>query len=467
MITASVRIATLPHPGDVRDNFAVGGREAIQQAIDQAVDQAVESSAESATLGLPDADSQKGKAYVSVEPGTRVRAGDRGNIGEIAKDNGPACIVRFVSPEGQLATKELPKEQLSLTDGTPLATVPKEDKALCPTPIGELIEQYPRLRKPMIQGLARAGETLGVIGSTKMHKSLTIAGLAICAATGQQWMGFEVTPGKVLMLDNELHQETMASRMRQVAEAMGVSARDYRDRIDVVCLRGQLRDIYELDGLFERLSEDEYPYVFLDALYRATPEGFSENDNAQTAALFNRIDHYAMRLGCVFGVVHHSTKGSQSGKSVTDVGSGAGSQSRAVDTHLVMRPHQEPDCVVLDAVCRSWPPPKPRVLRWEWPTWTVADDLDPASLKPERQRRTEDRQIKIDAKAKEILDTFNHFPDGALKTDIRGRVGQGKIFDAAWLQVCNGGDLLECDIVRPNRQTYPGFRRKYPDNQDE
>ena len=45
----------------------------------------------------------------------------------------------------------------------------------------------------------------------------------------------------------------------------------------------------------------------------------------------------AARLGAAIVLVHHTTKGAQAGKSVTDIGAGGGAQSRAADTHLVAR----------------------------------------------------------------------------------------------------------------------------------
>jgi hypothetical protein len=62
-------------------------------------------------------------------------------------------------------------------------------------------------------------------------------------------------------------------------------------------------------------------------------------------------------------------------------------QSRATDTHLILRPHEETDCLVLDAVVRSWLPIQPRVLRWTFPVWTLDDSFDPAALRVDRPRR--------------------------------------------------------------------------------
>ena len=76
---------------------------------------------------------------------------------------------------------------------------------------------------------------------------------------------------------------------------------------------------------------------------------------------------------------------------MTDVGAGAGAQSRAADTHLVLRPHEEDRAVVLDAAVRSWPPIQPLCLRWEFPLWHRDDALDPEALKTDvRKRRKED-----------------------------------------------------------------------------
>src|SRR5690606_29377454 len=128
------------------------------------------------------------------------------------------------------------------------------------------------------------------------------------------------------------------------------------------------------------LAAAGYAVIAFDAFYRFLPAGTGENDNAQMAAMYNAIDALAADAGCAVVLNHHSSKGDQSGKTVTDVGSGAGSMSRAADTHLVIRPHQTESHAVLDAVCRSWPPVESRSIRWEWPLWH-ASDLDPVLQK--------------------------------------------------------------------------------------
>jgi hypothetical protein len=99
------------------------------------------------------------------------------------------------------------------------------------------------------------------------------------------------------------------------------------------------------------------------------------------------LDAVASRLDCCFALIHHASKGNQANKSVVDIGAGAGAQSRAADTHLVLRPHKEDGAVVLEAGLRSWPPVDPFALEWTFPTWNPSD-LNPRDLRQPTPRRS-------------------------------------------------------------------------------
>ena len=259
---------------------------------------------------------------------------------------------------------------------------------LAPISLGDLVSRHPDLRPPVVHGLLRRGETMNVISSSKIGKSWLVADLALAVATGGSWLDtFATAPGDVLILDNELHGETIAHRLHQVAVARQVSLDDIGRRVFIQNLRGRLLDVFTLESYFLSLEPGRFKLIVLDAFYRFLPPGTDENDNARMAQVYNRLDSYADFLGCCFVPVHHASKGSQSGKAITDVGAGAGSQSRATDTHLVLRPHEQDDVVVLEAAVRSWPPVVPRCLRWSFPVWTLVDDLDPMLLRSEKSRR--------------------------------------------------------------------------------
>jgi hypothetical protein len=282
-----------------------------------------------------------------------------------------------------------------------VVTVDATPVQLEPLTVRELVGTYPELRKPIIHGLLREGETMNLISAPKMGKSWLATDLALSVATGRDWLGqFRCERGHVLILDNELHRETSANRIPKVANARGIPVDAYADRVWVQNLRGCLQDVFTLGVYFQALTPGRFKVIILDAFYRFMPRDMDENDNGTMASLYNHIDRYADRLGCSFVLIHHTTKGGQSAKSVTDVGAGAGSQSRATDTHVILRPHEEDEAVVLDAAVRSWPPVAPRCLRWSFPVWSAADDLDPAQL------RSEGGKKRSEKKAEWTVETF-------------------------------------------------------------
>jgi hypothetical protein len=271
--------------------------------------------------------------------------------------------------------------------GAALGVVTDRTAPACKS-VGQLLANYPELRPPVIHGLLRVGESMNVIAPSKLGKSWLVTDLALTVATGRRWLGtFETEAGNVLVLDNELHPETTANRIPKIALARNISMETIAETVYVDNLRGRLQDIFSLAPYFNTLQPGFFRIVVLDAFYRFLPKDTDENSNANLTDIYNQLDWYAAMLGCSFVLVHHASKGSQSGKSITDVGAGAGSQARATDTHLILRPHEEPDCVVLDAAVRSWPPIDSRCLRWTFPVWTPDDSLDPTALKPDRPRR--------------------------------------------------------------------------------
>ena len=175
--------------------------------------------------------------------------------------------------------------------------------------------------------------------------------------------------------------------------------------VDVVPLRGDGRSIIELSkDLIETVAPGAYTAILWDALYRLLPSKTSENDNAGMMAIYNELDRIAEHTNASNIVIHHTSKGMQGEKTITDVGAGAGSIARAADTHLAIRPHELADCAVVDAVCRSFRSPHPLTIRWEFPLWQESS-IEPAlkRVKDTRQAQQEERDA---AAKKEMLDAL-------------------------------------------------------------
>ena len=272
-------------------------------------------------------------------------------------------------------------------------------------PLGELVERYPKMKPVLIHGFLRRGETMNIIAPPKTGKSWLVTDLALCVAMGTPWFGFPCEKGKVLIIDNELHPETSANRIPKVVAVRNVALEKVRNMIFVDNQRGRLDTIEDLSNQIEALKPYGFKLVIIDAFYRALPKGTDENDNGTVAGIYNLIDKYAAALDCAFVLIHHTSKGNQSLKAVTDVGAGAGSQSRAADAHVILRRHKEKDVVVMESVVRSFPSVAPICLRWSWPVWNRDDSLDPAELdgKKEDVRANEPDPAQIAERLSELV----------------------------------------------------------------
>jgi RecA-family ATPase len=101
------------------------------------------------------------------------------------------------------------------------------------------------------------------------------------------------------------------------------------DMIDYIPLRGELVDLDRLADELKYVKPHDYGLIILDAFYKFMPPRTDENDNGQMTHLYNKLDFYANITKSAICLIHHATKGLQSGKKVTDVGAGACVQSRA------------------------------------------------------------------------------------------------------------------------------------------
>lgn len=246
-----------------------------------------------------------------------------------------------------------------------------------------LIQNYPQMKEPLIYGLLRREELMNIIAAPKTGKSWLVLQLAIALATGKEWLGRECTKSKVLLIDNELHMETLSGRLREVSRAMGVPADSLRG-LDVLPLRGRIKSLKSIgEMLIELVKEGEISYdvMILDALYKALPEDVDENSNGQITGIYNQLEAIASSVKSAFVMVHHTSKGNQANKAVTDIGSGAGAQSRAPDTHLTLRPHSEPGIISVFCCVRSFRPVEPFCIMRDGDfLWVEASDYDPNAL---------------------------------------------------------------------------------------
>lgn len=307
----------------------------------------------------------------------------------------------------------------------PLPEATPEKALFLPLTPSQLYDAHPTMREVIVDGLLRRGEIMNLVAPPKVGKSWLSLSLLFSIAVERAWLGrFAVRKGRVLLIDNELHPETIASRMRWVAESMGLTVEDYEGSVEILPLRGRLRGLASMGEYFESIA-GRFDLVILDSGYRFTTPGDDENSNAATTARYNLLDQYADACGAGIAYIHHASKGSQEGKATTDVGAGAGAQSRAVDTHLVLKtdPTLGPGRLLVDAAIRSFAPIESFVIRRDGPLW-IADEAAPQPKERQQAARAakeEEKLREVEASREQTL--LAHV--GKVIEAIRWLVGEG------------------------------------------
>ncbi len=259
------------------------------------------------------------------------------------------------------------------------------------------------MAEPVIDSGLRRGEVGLWTGATKTAKSWSILHWHCAIAAGVPCFGYGCRRGNGLLIDGELARPTIFHRLRKVA--------DQYDGIDlsglkIVPLRENPMDIDGLLRLLRDVQPGQFDFITIDPIFKLLPADADENNNAFIASFFTKLIVAATRMDCAILCVHHQSKGNQAGKSVADLGSGAGAQSRAVDWHCGLREHAEAGCVSLHTICRSFPPTDPSVWELKPPAMAQRLDLDADDLKVPKPRRKAAMEPKPERPAKANWETI-------------------------------------------------------------
>ena len=334
----------------------------------------------------------------------------------------------FTAAAGDLAKQGYGKAKsdlgVTINLNAPAQAQPEPDDK--PLSAEELLDGYPTLRPVLIDGYLREGEIMNLIAAPKTGKSWFVLALALHIATGRVWLGHTCAPGKVLIIDNELHRETFAQRLALVMKAMEIPRSEIRGRLDIWSLRGKWKSVEEIGNRAEKFKAEGYKLIIVDAFYRALPRETDENDNGAIATVYNMMDVFAQRIGCAFILIHHTSKGNQSMKSITDVGSGAGSQSRAADTHMTLREHKDEGYLVLESVVRSFPKQEPIVLKKAFPLMVPDYEKNPEDLAGKAElgiKKDDPPPAEIAKRLVELVDAEHPQAKGVFIDTVRAAYG--------------------------------------------
>ena len=316
--------------------------------------------------------------------------------------------------------------------------------------------QHPDEELPHIYGLARVGEVVNIVSTTKSHKSWLTYTLAYAVMTGTKWLNtFDTAQGRVLFIDNELSAGVLAERIRKVGEAL--TGPPPQRSLRIWAMRGEHSGFDRVEAELNRIKPGKYRMVICDAKYLMGDLSKSENDNNAETAFYKKLIALAKRLEVTIVVIHHASKGNQADKRTTDIGAGAGSQSRMADCHVVLREHEEKRCAVFDVEQRSFKPVEAFGLRFQYPLWVRDDALDVEKVKG-RLSRGEEALNRRDAESdRKILKLCKQWRS---RRELKTRTGWGDTRVDRAIARLTEQELLETENQQRKGNSCEVFRTK-------
>lgn len=270
-----------------------------------------------------------------------------------------------------------------------------------------IYKEFKDMRKVIIGGFLRQGETANISAPTKVGKSWIVLNCALSIVKGSSWLGLPCRKGRVLLLDNELHDETLRNRIKMVNDLpeYHIPLDELDNGLEYMSLRGYGYDINNIYSILRDIRPEEFDLIVMDAWYRFQSVGFDENSNGATKDAYNTLDQYTRILNTAFMAVHHTSKGNKAAAEIVDMGSGAGSQNRITDTVMGIKRHSEPKVMVFDFVTRSFPSTiLPSCWKVDNGELIPMPHLNPNDLKKDNSRsKPEDDQYTNNQK---VVDTF-------------------------------------------------------------
>jgi len=231
----------------------------------------------------------------------------------------------------------------------------------------------------LVQGVLYRGAKGMIAGPSKGRKTFLLSDLAVSVAAGVPWLGFPTTAVPVLYVNLELQAFAFRDRRRQIQEVkLSLS-----QKLPLFSwhLRGYGVSLFTIRERLLRFCQQEgIGLIIFDPTYKLNQHG-EENSAEPVGRLLNDFEQVGREAEATVVFAHHFAKGDASAKHSIDRASGSGVWARDPDAIMMLSPHQEENCMVIEMHLRNFRQQPPFVVRWDYPCWQRAPDLDPEALK--------------------------------------------------------------------------------------
>lgn len=232
----------------------------------------------------------------------------------------------------------------------------------------ELMNDYPKMREPLIDGVLREGEIMNLVSPPKVGMTMLSLQLALAVASGTSWLGFETVKKKVLYVDGELHCEVLIEKLRQLGSAANIPHAVLQG-VEFQVLRAYPSE-HNFSDLMSELRTKGYGLVVINPFGALVP-GYEDFDNERTARLYGEMNAAADQHRTCLALTHRTRK-----NVVMEASQGSSAAvSRLVDAHVVLKPSVDSNFYAVQASVRSFAPVSDFLVKFEYPTWRRVEQV--------------------------------------------------------------------------------------------
>ena len=235
----------------------------------------------------------------------------------------------------------------------------------------------------IIEGLFEVKSRVMLIGASKTKKSFAALQLAVCVATGVDFVGCHVPkPRRVLLVNFENPEQWQHRRFRNMAATLKLASTE--GRLAILNARGKPVDLAVIEAEALRHKAE---LVLIDPVYKI-PDAGEENDQEKRMALIAKFDALGERTGATVLYTHHDPKGDSASRGIRDRGSGSNILNRDVDCTLTLDRWGKPDdpdaanLTVLDVLTRNAKEEPERTLCFNRGAFFHDPDREPFKARP-------------------------------------------------------------------------------------
>jgi hypothetical protein len=166
----------------------------------------------------------------------------------------------------------------------------------------------------IVEGLVYEQSTHLFTAPAKVGKTCASLQLAMCVATGEDFLGLATRQVSVLLISLELSAGVIRKRMQQIACDVGIPMPRIGEEMFIIAPTRKSLVLMNLLGregrrdLQRRIADCEAKFTILDTLYRFHP-GADPLDNAQMGVLFGQLNEDSQITGSGLWSVDHVAKG--------------------------------------------------------------------------------------------------------------------------------------------------------------